>query len=1068
MSSLASAPLNISLPEKAKYLNKRYSKEFRNSLPFIVASEKGHLNDIETFIKSGTITDIDMIGAGSDGRNYGSTALMYAAQKGHFEIVKTLVQNGADVTAQNKKTYPPLTAISYATSKEVIDYLFDYQLNGATDFESINAVYKASYPWKTPIIIACEIGRLNDVQMFTKSGTIEDINMAGYPSDAERRDIEYTPLGAASTNEHYEIVKHLLSLPDTNVNVGAVYRENPGDIFEVSLRKKLRGLEGEINLTPIFLAATNSKNLNVLNLLLNHKTCSKDVLNKKDAKGRTALDYAKDKNNRPIKNDIIQLLKSKGVKSRETKYTDDDIGTLVFQATKENDVEGLKQLLNEKNADVDVVGNTKYLYTPIQYAARNHKNSVNVLKLLVNHKTCTLSVLNRKNANNWHTALSFAEKYNNGPVKDDIMQLLKSKGAEYDPDNPLHGAVAVEDIEKIKELLTLPHINVGDGHSESDLTALHWACTHTTDKNSLNVLKLLLNHKSCTQSVLNKSVYVQPSYCTPISCAISNEGPIRNDIVELLKSKGAVMSIHEAAAMEDIETLQQLLNEENANVGEKSMHGHTPIHVAAQYTKKNLIFLKLLLNHKTYSIDVLNFCAWDSEEPALTYAKRNRGPLKNDIIQLLISKGAGTLHDAAKYEVIERVKELLNEDNADVGAGGSTSIHYAAQHNKKNLDVLNLLLNHNTCSIDVLNKKNKYIGWCDEGGETALGLAIQNEGPIRKDIIQLLKSKGADISPLILEATKEEDIKSLKQLLSEENADVGAVNGNGSTPIHYAAQYNKKNLDLINCLLNHKTCSIDVLNIKTEQGKTALKLAEDNEGPIRNEIIQLLKSKGAEDEYPLHTAAMIEDIETLKQLLNKENANVDAVDSDGSTALHVAAKNESVQSVSLLLKKGADVDAVDGSLDLFTALHVAAKNESVQTVSLLLEKGADVGAGNWNGSTALHVAADRESLQIVSLLLEKGADVSAVDNDGSTALHQASDNKKNLDVLNCLLNHKTCTRDVVNKKDNNGQTALDFARYSEVPIKNDIIELLRIKSRRKVKIIKNKIKKKGKNNNERV
>ena len=46
-------------------------------------------------------------------------------------------------------------------------------------------------------------------------------------------------------------------------------------------------------------------------------------------------------------------------------------------------------------------------------------------------------------------------------------------------------------------------------------------------------------------------------------------------------------------------------------------------------------------------------------------------------------------------------------------------------------------------------------------------------------------------------------------------------------------------------LLNHKTCSIDAVNKKTKGGETALDLAKRNKGPLQNDIIQLLKSKGA-------------------------------------------------------------------------------------------------------------------------------------------------------------------------------------------------------------------------------
>ena len=58
----------------------------------------------------------------------------------------------------------------------MIDYLIDYQLKGATDIESMETVYRASCPKGEPYIVACEKGRLKDVQIFVESGTIQDIN----------------------------------------------------------------------------------------------------------------------------------------------------------------------------------------------------------------------------------------------------------------------------------------------------------------------------------------------------------------------------------------------------------------------------------------------------------------------------------------------------------------------------------------------------------------------------------------------------------------------------------------------------------------------------------------------------------------------------------------------------------------------------------------------------------------------------------------------------------------------------------------------------------------------------
>ena len=59
----------ILLPEEGKYLNKKYKEEFPEGDPFIVACEKGNLKDVETFVKSNTVKDINKKGRDSGGRN---------------------------------------------------------------------------------------------------------------------------------------------------------------------------------------------------------------------------------------------------------------------------------------------------------------------------------------------------------------------------------------------------------------------------------------------------------------------------------------------------------------------------------------------------------------------------------------------------------------------------------------------------------------------------------------------------------------------------------------------------------------------------------------------------------------------------------------------------------------------------------------------------------------------------------------------------------------------------------------------------------------------------------------
>ena len=134
--------------------------------------------------------------------------------------------------------------------------------------------YKREFPRGTPIVCACEEGRMDDVELFMnlhpfhKYITNRDVN--GYRDDMTLKDMvsqvgrrssggEFTPLMQAADKEHFQIVKCLIEL------------------------------------------------------LLAHM--SLDSINKKTRRGSTPLDFAYDYNHSPLRQEIIALLRSKGGKA---------------------------------------------------------------------------------------------------------------------------------------------------------------------------------------------------------------------------------------------------------------------------------------------------------------------------------------------------------------------------------------------------------------------------------------------------------------------------------------------------------------------------------------------------------------------------------------------------------------------------------------------------------------------------------------------------------------------------------------------------------------------------------
>ena len=98
-----------------------------------------------------------------------------------------------------------------------------------------------------------------------------------------------------------------------------------------------------------------------------------------------------------------------------------------------------------------------------------------------------------------------------------------------------------------------------------------------------------------------------------------------------------------------------------------------------------------------------------------------------------------------------------------------------------------------------------------------------------------------------------------------------------------------------------------------------------------------------------------------------------------------AAQNGDVSAVKKLLAGGADITCQDEEW-AGTPLHWAAFKGHSKVVSLLLDKGADVNATNKDGRTALFMAAGFNHRQVVEILLRHKADRGIRDKNGRTAL----------------------------------------------------------------------------------
>ena len=129
-------------------------------------------------------------------------------------------------------------------------------------------------------------------------------------------------------------------------------------------------------------------------------------------------------------------------------------------------------------------------------------------------------------------------------------------------------------------------------------------------------------------------------------------------------------------------------------------------------------------------------------------------------------------------------------------------------------------------------------------------------------------------------------------------------------------------------------------------------------------------------------AAMKGNKEAVRSLLQRK-ANVNAPQSDGTTALHWAVRADDLETADLLIRAGANVSAAnrDGAAPLL----LAAENGNAAMLETLIKAGADPNASLTKyGDTAPMMAARTGKTDAIKTLVDHGAQVNAKESWGDT------------------------------------------------------------------------------------
>lgn len=229
-----------------KPMGEPYAKRLAEltAFPLHFAANIGDRDRVEEELQKGNAVDLPE-------EKKGSTAVMFAAERGFAEIVERLVAKGADINLRNKYGFTALHAAASNNHAAVVKFLLE---KGAQ-------VDPQDELGQTPLYFAAERGHLEPVRLLVAKGA--DVNKLAKKG--------WTPLYAATSGNFVEIAKVLLEHGAT-VNI-----------------KTSEGTH-----SPLLIAACN-KNPDMVRLLLNAGADRSARLSSHHAgyKNQTALDIAK-------------------------------------------------------------------------------------------------------------------------------------------------------------------------------------------------------------------------------------------------------------------------------------------------------------------------------------------------------------------------------------------------------------------------------------------------------------------------------------------------------------------------------------------------------------------------------------------------------------------------------------------------------------------------------------------------------------------------------------------------------------------------------------------------------
>ncbi|XP_046567997.1 ankyrin repeat and KH domain-containing protein mask-like [Haliotis rubra] len=695
--------------------------------PLMWAAGKGHRDVVELFVKRGAnllLTDRSR-----------SNILHYACAGGHVEVTKYILsQNTVDINSRRNDNRTPVMIAGRWGHRDVVELLVDHRANlSLRDVHGYNILHLGSHGEyvevlkyvlsqdtedinsrandnKTPVMVAGRRGHKDVVELFVKRGANLSL------TDRSRSNI----LHYACAGGHVEVTKYILSQNTVDINsrrndnrtpVMIAGRWGHRDVVELLVDHRANLSLRDVHGYNILHLGSHGEYVEVLKYVLSQDT---EDINSRANDNKTPVMVAGRRGHR----DVVELFVKRGA---NLSLTDRSRSNILHYACAGGHVEVTKYILSQNTVDINSRRNDNR--TPVMIAGRwGHRD---VVELLVDHRA-NLSLRDVHGYNILHLG-------SHGEYVEVLKYVLSQD---------------TEDINSRANDNKTPVMVAGErGHRDVvELFVKRGANLSLTDRSRSNIL-----HYACAGGHVEVTKYILSQNTVDINSR-------RND------NRTPVMIAGRWGHRDVVE----LLVDHRANLSLRDVHGYNILHLGShgEYVE----VLKYVLSQDTEDI---NSRANDNKTPVMVAGRRGH----KDVVELFVKRGANlSLTDRSKSNIlhyacagghVEVTKYILSQNTVDINSrrnDNRTPVMIAGRWGHR--DVVELLVDHraNLSLRDVHGYNILHLGSHGEHVEVLKYVLSQdtedinsrandNKTPVmvagrrgHKDVVELLVKKGANLT----------------------------------------------------------------------------------------------------------------------------------------------------------------------------------------------------------------------------------------------------------------------------------------------------------------------------------